>query len=210
MHCAQGPNQVEDRFDVKRKNMPKGSLFVISAPSGAGKSTLISRIRPMFPRMLYSISCTTRSPRKDEVQGADYFFVSRERFKSMIKNNEFLEWKEVHGNLYGTPATFVTEAVEEGRSVILDIDVEGAREVFRRFKEAVGIFITVPNMAILEERLRSRGTDSEASIRIRIINASHELELAPIFRHQVVNDHLDRAVEELASILKEHMCTCKA
>ncbi|MBI5248399.1 MAG: guanylate kinase [Desulfomonile tiedjei] len=188
--------------------MAKGALYVISAPSGAGKSTLINRIRPMFPDMLYSISCTTRSPRKDEAQGVDYFFVSREQFKSMIKNNEFLEWKEVHGNLYGTPAAFVSEAVDSGRSVILDIDVEGAREVFSKFKGAVGIFITVPNMAVLEERLRSRGTDSEASIRIRMINAGHEMELAPVFRYQVVNDRLDNAVEELASILNEQTSRC--
>ena len=189
--------------------MAKGVLFVISAPSGAGKSTLINRIRPVFPEMLYSISCTTRSPRKDEAEGVDYYFVSREQFKSMIKNNEFLEWKEVHGNLYGTPANFVAEAVEKGRSVILDIDVEGAREVFRKFKGAVGIFITVPNMAVLEERLRLRGTDSEASIRIRMINSGHELELAPIFRYQIVNDTLDKAVEELTSILNEQACKTK-
>lgn len=183
--------------------MAKGALFVISAPSGAGKSTLINRIRPMFPSMLYSISCTTRSPRKDEAEGIDYYFLSREQFKSMIKNNEFLEWKEVHGNLYGTPAAFVTDAVKQGKKVILDIDVEGAREVFRKFGEAVGIFITVPSMEVLEQRLRARGTDSEASIRIRMLNAAHELELAPLFRYQVVNDDLGSAVEKLAGILKE-------
>jgi guanylate kinase len=188
---------------MKEEEMAKGALFVISAPSGAGKSSLISRIRPLFPDMLYSISCTTRSPRTGEIEGVDYYFVSREKFKSMIKNDEFLEWKEVHGNLYGTPANFVAQAVEKGRSVILDIDVEGAREVFRKFNGAVGIFITVPTMEDLEKRLRNRGTDSEASIRIRMLNAANELQLAPMFRYQIVNDDLEVAVKDLSSILRE-------
>lgn len=190
----------------KEGTMSKGCLFVISAPSGAGKSTLINRIRPEFPDMLYSISCTTRAPRFGEIDGTHYYFVSREQFKSMIKNNEFLEWKEVHGNLYGTPARFVTDAIEVGRSVILDIDVEGAREVFRKFGQAIGIFITVPEIPILEQRLRARGTDSDASIRIRMMNATGELALAPMFRHVVVNDDLEEAVQNLASILRKQTC----
>ena len=112
--------------------MGKGTLFVISAPSGAGKSTLIARIRRIFPHIRYSISCTSRPPRKGETEGVDYYFVSTDKFRMMIERDEFLEWKEVHGNLYGTPVAPVNDALASARPMILDIDVEGAKEVFRK------------------------------------------------------------------------------
>jgi len=183
--------------------MKKGTLFVISAPSGAGKSTLIETVRPMFPHMLYSVSCTTRAMRGGEIHGKDYYFVTKDEFQRMIENGDFIEWKPVHGNMYGTPAGPVRKAIETGQSMILDIDVEGAKEVFRAFPDAVGIFISVPDMMTLEKRLRLRGTDSEESVTIRLANARREMELASIFRYQIVNDDLEKAVGDLASIIRK-------
>jgi len=183
--------------------MKKGTLFVISAPSGAGKSTLIEIIRPMFPDMLYSVSCATRAMRKGEIEGKDYYFVTKDKFQRMIEAGEFLEWKHVHGNMYGTPAGPVRKAIETGRSMILDIDVEGAKEVFRAFPDSVGIFISAPDMMTLEKRLRLRGTDSEESIATRLANAGSETEMASIFRYQIVNDDLEKAVSDLASVIRK-------
>lgn len=182
--------------------MSTGVIFVISAPSGAGKSTLIERIRPIFPDMLYSVSYTTRPPRNGEVDGVHYHFVSEDRFRKMVEADCFLEWKEVHAHLYGTYAHPIIEAFESGRRMILDIDVEGAKEVFRNIRNAVGIFIQPPDMEALEKRLRLRGTDSEETIQLRIANAKREMRSASVFKHTLVNDDLDRAVEQLASIIR--------
>jgi guanylate kinase len=182
--------------------MPKGVLFVVSAPSGAGKSTLISAVRPLFPDIRYSVSCTTRAPRKGETEGADYFFVTRDEFEGMVQANRFLEWKEVHGNLYGTPAGPIEEAVSQNQQIILDIDVQGAEEVFSRMPKAAGIFIMAPSIAVLERRLRARGTDSEETIQKRLRNAGREIQQADLFQFKIVNDNLRRAVEEFASIIR--------
>ncbi len=187
--------------------MASGVLFVISAPSGAGKSTLIDRIRPMFPDMLYSVSCTTRPPRRGEQDGVDYFFLEVNRFRQMIADGEFLEWKEVHGNMYGTPRRPVRNVLEAGRSMILDIDVQGALEVFEKVSESVGIFINAPSVEVLEERLRLRHTDSEESIRMRMSNAVGEMAFSGKFRYQLINDDLEKAVEDLASIIKKESKT---
>ena len=182
--------------------MKKGTLFIISAPSGAGKSTLIDIIRPMFPDMLYSVSCATRPMRKGEIEGEDYYFVTKDEFQRMIEAGEFIEWKTVHGAMYGTPAGPVRKAIETGQSMILDIDVEGAKEVFRAFPDSVGIFINAPDMTTLEKRLRLRGTESEESIATRLANARRETEMAGIFRYQIINDDLEKAVSDLASIIR--------
>ena len=182
--------------------MKNGILFVISAPSGAGKSTLTRIIRRMFPDIVYSISCTTRPARKDEIDGEHYYFVTREKFNQMIMNGDFIEWKVVHGNMYGTPAGPISEAISKGQRMILDIDVEGAKEVFKRFSDAVGIFVNAPDFATLEKRLRLRDTDSEESIRTRLNNARQEAENASIFRYQIINDDLEKAVDDLASIIR--------
>jgi len=183
--------------------MKKGTLFVISAPSGAGKSTLIARIRSMFPDLLYSISCTTRPPRELEQDGVHYHFIAGRTFQGMIDRGEFLEWKEVHGNRYGTPSYPIEQALETGRSMILDIDVQGAGDVFGKLENAVGIFINVPNLDVLEQRLRLRNTDSEEAIRTRLLNAVGEIEQGKRFQRQVVNDDLEQAVEELAAVIRK-------
>lgn len=163
----------------------------------------------MFPEMLYSVSCTTRPKRGNEVDGVHYHFLDRDRFTAMVESNDFLEWKEVHGNMYGSPKEPVVRALAENKSMILDIDVQGAEEVFAEVPNSVGIFITVPDMDLLEQRLRSRGTDSEDTIRIRLANAGQELKAAHMFSYCIINDDLDRAVAELAVIIrKESGCIC--
>lgn len=183
--------------------MKSGALFVISAPSGAGKSTLVGRIRTIFPDILYSISCTTRAPRRGEIDGVHYYFVTRDTFVKMAASEELLEWKEVHGNLYGTPWKPVCDALESGRRMILDIDVQGAEEVFRKVPSAVGIFIGVPDLHTLEERLRRRGTETEASIRTRIANAVHEMARDGSFAYHIINDDLETAVKELTAVIED-------
>lgn len=189
--------------------MASSVLFVISAPSGGGKTTLIARLRVLFPDMAYSVSCTTRRPRGGEVDGEDYYFLDTDRFRRMIDQGEFLEWKEVHGNLYGSPAGPVRRCLESGRAMIMDIDVEGAKEVFREMPQAVGIFITPPDMNVLEERLRGRGTDSEEVITRRIENAKDELAAADLFKYQVVNRDLEETVERLAAIIRNELTRSK-
>ncbi|MDQ7785594.1 MAG: guanylate kinase [Desulfomonilaceae bacterium] len=187
--------------------MARGTLFVISAPSGAGKSTLIEEIRPLFPDMLYSVSCTTRAPRENEQEGVHYYFLDGRRFDALVKAEAFLEWKEVHGNRYGTPAPPVKSALASGRCMVLDIDVQGALQVFEKIDESVGIFITVPSMDVLEQRLRQRGSDSEESIRTRLENAPREMELGAAYEYRIVNDSLEKAVAELAAVIeKESRC----
>ncbi|MEI8183526.1 MAG: guanylate kinase [Desulfomonile sp.] len=190
-------------------NIRKGKLFVISAPSGAGKSTLIAGVLPLFPDMLYSVSCTTRPPRSGETDGISYYFLDEERFKAMTENGEFLEWKTVHGNFYGTPAKPVQEALTAGRRMVLDIDVQGALEVFAKVSEAVGIFVTAPNLTALEERLRRRSTETEESIGIRLKNAVAEMAYGDTFKYQVVNDDLDRAVLDLAAVIRSEFKCCR-
>ena len=181
----------------------KPALFVISAPSGAGKSTLIKKLSSIFPDIRHSVSCATRPPRKGEVDAVSYYFISESKFKSMAKAGEFLEWKNVHGNLYGTPERPVREILENGGRMIMDIDVEGAREVFRKIPEAVGIFVNAPSLAELERRLRKRKTDSEDSIRVRMLNAHHEISMAHFFKYNIVNDELERTVRDIAEIIRK-------
>ncbi len=195
-----------DPFD-DRVTMAKGTLFVVSAPSGAGKTTLINAIRPLFPNLLYSVSYTTRPPRQGEVEGISYYFVRSEQFERMIRSDEFLEWKKVHGNYYGTPRGPVTQALATGKKMILDIDVQGAMDVFARVPGAIGIFVTVSDLGVLEERLRKRGTDSEEAIQLRIANAALELEAAEKFDYTVTNDDLGQAVKDMARIISE-ACSC--
>lgn len=187
--------------------MSRGTLFVISAPSGAGKSSLIGQVRPKFPDMLYSVSCTTRMPRPDERNGESYHFISRDQFRRMADNNGFLEWKEVHRNLYGTPRGPVLEAIEHGRRMVLDIDVQGALEVFSSITRTVGIFVSAPNMDVLAARLRARATESEEIIRLRLKNAEKEMNYAGRFDYHIVNDDLEEAARKLETIIaKESRC----
>jgi guanylate kinase len=182
-----------------------GRLVVISGPSGSGKSTLVRRLlaRPEL-RLCASISATTRSPRTDEVPGRDYLFLTREQFEEL--RGDLLESAEVHGHLYGTPAEPVRRAMAQGTCVVLVIDVQGGFQVREKVPDALLIFIHVPSVAVLERRLRARGTDDEAALAQRLATARRELELAKYYNIHVINEELDRAVEELVSILLENGC----
>ncbi len=184
-------------------NLP-GRLFVISGPSGSGKSTLARRV-VQYPetRAYLSISATTRSCRRGEQDGVDYHFLTREEFDADRRADRFLEWAEVHGNFYGTPAGPVEQHLQRGENVLLEIDVQGARQVRDRAPSAVLIFVTTPSFEVLEARLRSRASEDEATIQRRLTNARHELEQAPNYAYTLINDNLDRAVEELVAILTE-------
>lgn len=179
--------------------MSGGALFVISAPSGCGKSTLIERLREGLDGLGFSVSHTTRAPRGEERDGEAYHFVSRERFEEMIADGSFAEWAEVHGNYYGTSLCSV-EAARESGDVILDIDVQGAIQLKEKISDATLIFILPPSWDELGRRLRSRGLDSEDVISRRLNNAQGEVEKASHYEYVLINDDIDRAVEELKAI----------
>jgi guanylate kinase len=180
-------------------------LVVISGPSGSGKSTLVKRLlaRPDL-RLTVSISATTRAPRAGEVPGGDYFFLTPEEFERI--RGDLLESAVVHDHHYGTPAGPVRRAIEQGLCVALVIDVQGGFQVRRKVADALLVFIQVPSLEVLEARLRDRGTDSPETIEKRLATARRELKLAPHYDVQVVNDELDRAVEQLAAILTQNGC----
>ncbi len=186
--------------------MERGDLFVISAPSGAGKSTLCHRLMEETPGVAFSVSHTTRSPRRGEVEGVDYHFVSKDHFMHMVEQGEFLEWAEVHGNCYGTSGSAVMAMLENGKDVLLDIDVQGAMQVRDIFTEAVLVFIMPPSLEVLEQRLRNRGTDSEETIRLRMENARGELAAVREYHFLIVNDDLIRAAGDLQSIVLARRC----
>lgn len=185
---------------------PRGDLFVISAPSGAGKSTLCGMLLERMEGLAFSVSHTTRPPRPGEVDGRDYHFVTQEEFEAMVAKDEFLEWARVHDNLYGTSRKAVMEMLASGLDVILDIDVQGAAQVRKRFPAAVTIFILPPSWKALEERLEKRGSEDRARLKVRLANAVKEMEEAHRYQYIVVNDQLDRAYTDLAAIVSGVRC----
>ena len=180
----------------------RGKLLVLSGPSGVGKSTVIRKVMEHWENMEFSVSATTRAPRPGEVEGKDYFFVSRERFDEMVENGELLEHAEFVGNCYGTPKSQVLERLDNGITVVLDIEVQGAAQIKALMPEAVTVFLAPPSLEALEQRLRGRGTESDETIRSRLETARKELLLAPTYDHTVVNDDADRAAAELEAILR--------
>ena len=166
----------------------RGVLFVFSGPSGVGKGTLKAKLFEEFAdRIAYSVSATTRGPREGEVDGKDYFFISRQEFERRVKNNEFLEHAEFAGNCYGTPRTYVEKLLDSGMNVVLEIDVQGALQVMKSMPECVSVFILPPSFEELEHRLRGRGTETEEKVRERLETAKRELPYAPQYDYQIVN-----------------------
>lgn len=189
--------------DAPRLNAAKGRLFVISAPSGAGKSTLCRAVRRHFPAMRYSVSRTTRKPRPDEKDGVDYIFISKEAFEQGIKENRWAEWARVHDNYYGTSAEDINRGLDGGKDILLDIDVQGARQIVRRYPGAVTIFIMPPSMEELKRRLEKRATDSAETISKRMRNAVEEINQRKQYRHIIVNDRLDESISKLCDIIAQ-------
>ena len=179
----------------------KGNIFIVSAPSGAGKTTLCRRLVETTPNIVHSISYTTREPRPGEVDGGDYFFIDKKRFMEMVRDEEFIEWAEVHGNLYGTSKARILEKIDSNIDVILDIDVQGAAQIRQKNIGATFIFILPPSLNVLKERLKNRKTDTEEVIQKRLKNALDEIRAYKEYDYIIVNDKLDEALMYLRSIV---------
>jgi len=184
----------------------RGTLFVVSAPSGAGKTTLCREARLRLPDLAYSVSYTTRAPRPGEIEGTDFVFVPEAKFRSLQERGEFAEWAIVHGNLYGTRATVLEEALREGLDVLLDIDTQGAMQLRARYPEAVLVFIVAPSLAELDQRLRERRSDVETEIARRLARARDEVKLWRRYDYLVVNRDLKEAAEHLTAIITAERC----
>jgi guanylate kinase len=178
------------------------TIFIVSAPSGSGKSTLVSRLLAMDKNITFSVSYTTRKPRGTEIDGQSYHFISHEDFEDRLAKGEFLEWAEVFGNYYGTHRSVLDRAIREDKDLVLDIDVQGARQLRESIPEAVTIFILAPSRQILEKRLRRRSEDAEPVIRRRLLEAAEEIRNYDKYDYVLVNDDLERSVDTLSAIVK--------
>lgn len=179
----------------------KGNLFIISSPSGGGKGTLIRRVLENVPNIGYSVSFTTRAPREGEIDGKHYNFISQEEFENLIGKGEFLEYAEVHGNMYGTALTQINRETGEGRDIILEIDVQGAGWVRKRAPEAVSIFILPPSFAVLKARLEARATEDLEDLKLRLANSRGEVERYTEFDYVIINDEIEKASLELQAVI---------
>ncbi|NLG88847.1 MAG: guanylate kinase [Clostridiaceae bacterium] len=182
--------------------MKPGLLVVVSGPAGVGKGTVVSRAREKNSDIVYSVSATSRKPRPGEIEGKNYFFVSRERFIEMIRNNELLEWVEYCGNYYGTPRAYVEEQLKKGRIVLLEIEVEGAGNIKKRYPECVSIFIAPPDLDELKKRITNRGTEPSDVIERRMNRAKEEMERMADYDYVIVNDTVENASDRLLEILE--------
>ena len=186
----------------------RGTLFVVSSPSGGGKGTIIRHVLEDVGNLSYSVSYTTRGPRANEVNGREYFFVDVPAFEEMVAGGEFLEWACVHGNLYGTAKSQVIEETNAGADIILEVDVQGAASVRQLLMDSVSIFILPPSYEVLKQRLITRGTDSPEELAIRLRNAPDELKQYSAFDYVIINDEIERASGQLASIIYAERARC--
>jgi guanylate kinase len=183
----------------------KGHRFILSAPSGTGKTTLCRAILNRFPDLCYSVSHTTRKPRPGEQDGIDYFFISVEEFQERLRADRWAEWASVHDNYYGTSADFLETQAAKGRDILLDIDVQGAKQILARYPErTVAVFIMPPSLEVLKERLTARSADSISEIEKRLKNAENEMARKEMYHHVIVNDHLPDAIQALASLIEAY------
>jgi guanylate kinase len=200
----------ERKLEKTRKKMTSsgvnkpGFLFIISAPSGAGKSTLCRAVLDRFTDLIYSVSYTTRWPRSGEQNGVDYHFIVKDEFEKGIVSGHWAEWAEVHDHYYGTSADFLDGELSVGRDILLDIDIQGTRQILQRYPDAVTIFIMPPSLETLKSRLQSRGTDSPEVIAVRLKNAREEMAQKDLYRHIITNDRLTDAVAELIAIFEKY------
>lgn len=183
----------------------KGKIFVISSPSGGGKTTIVKRILSEFPDIIFSVSATTRPKRPDEIDGVHYFFLTEEQFIEKIKNDEFIEWERFYDYYYGTLKTFVIDNIQNGKSVLLEIDVKGALSVKKIFPDAILIFIDVPSFEELVNRLKRRKTESETDLQKRIDRAKMELSYKDKFDYIFINKNLEEVTSQIKSLIKEKL-----
>jgi len=190
-----------DSSTPKNDCQPNGKLIVVTGPSGVGKGTILARLLERHPELYRSTSVTTRSPRKEEIHGKDYYFVSRNQFEQMIARGELLEWAEFAGNYYGTPREPVENQIAQGKCILMEIELKGARQIYQTFPTALRIFILPPSLEVLEQRLRDRAQDSQEAIARRLHCAEEELKAASEFDFQITNDHIETALNQLEAIL---------
>ncbi|MFO7891489.1 MAG: guanylate kinase [bacterium] len=180
----------------------RGTLYVISSPSGGGKSTVINEILKIDPDLSYSISATTRAPRANEKDGKDYFFLSEKDFFKLIEQDRFIEWAKVHDCYYGTLREQIEEKISKGEKIILDIDVQGGLNIKKSFSDSVLIFLWVPSLQVLEQRLRNRGTENEKILKKRMTRAKEEFKKADHYDYIIVNNKLKNTIKEVLGIIK--------
>lgn len=192
--------QIEDQSCAHYKG--NGNLFIVSAPSGAGKTTLCREVLKQIKGMEYSVSYTTRMPRKGEQNKIDYYFITKEAFKEKIKSGKWAEWAEVYGNFYGTSAEFLDARLTAGINLLLDIDVQGTIQIKKKYPDSITIFIMPPSLETLRTRLESRGTDNQHTIEMRLAIAEKEMKKKDLYRHIIINDNLSTAVSELIRAIK--------
>lgn len=194
-------------LDLRAWTRPdRGALFVVTGASGTGKTTLVKEALGVIPDLGFSVSATTRAPRRGELDGQDYHFVDPERFQGLVDNGDMLEWAEVYGNRYGTPRAPVEATLAAGRSILLEIDYQGAQQVKEAMPEAVSVFVLPPSIAAIEARLRGRSTDSEEIIQRRIADARIQLQRVADFDFVVVNDLLTAAHDRFQAVLIAELC----
>ena len=186
--------------------MRRGKTFIICGPSGVGKGTVVARLLASDPTLYFSVSATTREPRPGEINGKHYHFISREEFDSWVREDAFLEYAEFVGNSYGTPKKFIDKAMEQGRDVILDIEIQGAAQVHEKRPDVVRIYVAPPSWEELERRLIGRGTEDMDKVRSRLARGKEEFLVARDFDYFVINDTVDRAVEEISAIMCAEHC----
>lgn len=184
----------------------EGILLVVSGPSGAGKGTICSAVREKYPDLEYSISMTTRAPRNGEMEGVSYFFRTDEQFKKLVEEDAFLEYARVYDHYYGTPKKYVLDKIQAGRSVLLEIDIQGAMQVKKRYPKGVFVYIVPPSLEILSQRIHARGTDSEEVIQNRLAQITNELSMMHQYDYVVVNDVLEDAVHKTCAIIEAEKC----
>lgn len=184
----------------------KGKLYVLSGPSGVGKGTVRKALMNDSPDIHYSVSATTRLKRDGEIHGTDYFFVSKENFQDMIKNDELLEWAEYCGNYYGTPLAYVKKIMDQGYDVILEIEIQGAEQVKEKYSDGIFVFLAPPSLNELRSRIHKRGTEDEGKINQRLKTAEVEMNKMYDYNYVIVNDVVENAVEKLKAIIIAERC----
>ena len=193
-------------MDTEYTYSQQGMMIVLSGPSGAGKGTLKNEYMKRHNNAVFSVSMTTRPPRPGEIEGTDYYFTNQAAFQSILANEGFLEWAQVHGEYYGTPKQFALNTLTENKDIVLDIDVQGALQVKKSYPQALMIFIIPPSVEILEQRLRRRGTETEEKIQRRLANAKKELSLMNQYDYVVINTTIEEAYQRLNAIITAEKC----